>query len=476
MQVRARGEQQPDRQCGSRARADHAAPEQLVGLVQRTAHNQGVEQIGSFPRERRLAAALLEQLPSRARLRLGAADLASRSDTSERVTDAKPRSGSYPAASPRRSSRPRSAPRARRARVDRPVSNLGSDDTVRLIEPVRAEHAVGQADRRCCRPPRHGDRHRQASERRRIGSSPASAERTGACSPARRLDRGGLVQRERQQLGLERHTHSPSGSSMPRSASSSASADARKSPTTPAHGPGRAPSLRARPNLASRPSPRAGDPSEPRAGDQWPRPRPARRARPHAPLRRWLLERAPQITRSGAGVATRRRPAGGHPQHRHARRVGGGARAQQVPRDPLALRPPGREEPPGLDMQPLTLERRDLLLHRAAHHRMHEVERALGRQHVDADQRVGLPGRHRLVRPGERRHLGERTAGAGPPPRARPTSPRPAAAAASPGRPAHALQPNSSALPASSAVPWTPSSASSPRSSPSRDALPPVAR
>ena len=125
---------------------------------------------------------------------------------------------------------------------------------------------------------------------------------------------------------------------------------------------------------------------------------------------RWLRERAPQVMRSRPGVAPRRRATGGRPQYRHAREVGGRRQREQVPRDPLALRAPGREDLRGLNVKRLTLERRDLLVHGAAHHRMNEVERALGRQHVDADQRVGCPVGHRDVRFGDRGHLVERAA------------------------------------------------------------------
>ncbi len=121
-----------------------------------------------------------------------------------------------------------------------------------------------------------------------------------------------------------------------------------------------------------------------------------------------LLERAAKVVSGRLGGTADRCVTSGGSQHGNPCLVSGGRKAQQVPGDLLALGAAGCEQLRGCGVQRLALERRDLLVHGAAHERVHEVERAVGRQHVDAHQRVCARRRHRLVHAGEGRCLVER--------------------------------------------------------------------
>ena len=64
----------------------------------------------------------------------------------------------------------------------------------------------------------------------------------------------------------------------------------------------------------------------------------------------------------------------------------------------------------GRDVQRLALERRNLLVDRAADDRMHEVEDPIGRENVNAGEGVGCARGGLLVIPGEHGGVVERSA------------------------------------------------------------------
>ncbi len=101
-----------------------------------------------------------------------------------------------------------------------------------------------------------------------------------------------------------------------------------------------------------------------------------------------FVERPPQIIDGGVGGAARGSFAGRRSQHAYPHRIALGRKAQYMSGDALALRSARLHQGSSSRMEPLPLVRRDLAVHRAADHRVDEVEIdvTFGSEHVDRDE------------------------------------------------------------------------------------------
>ena len=127
-------------------------------------------------------------------------------------------------------------------------------------------------------------------------------------------------------------------------------------------------------------------------------------------LRRRLVKRALEITDGGLRSAACSGVAGGRSQQRHARRIAVRCESQHVPTYALVFRLARLHQCGSPPVEALTLERRDLPVYGAPHHRMNEVELdiAVGDQHPRGDERLGSAADRFLIEFGQRRDVAQR--------------------------------------------------------------------
>ena len=124
--------------------------------------------------------------------------------------------------------------------------------------------------------------------------------------------------------------------------------------------------------------------------------------------RRRLIHRPPEIRDRCVRGPARVGVPGGPAENRQALGIARSRQGEQVAGHPLALGAAVGHEGGGAHMEVLALQRRDLAIDRAPDHRVHEVQLALGGQHVDRDERFDRRARHPALESGEADDVVER--------------------------------------------------------------------